>query len=203
MFRTPPAFCKGPLRGALQLALELIRDLSGSPNDLSSPDGERAWNAWLFLPRMLLHRPPGGARIDTHVLLSRFLAFSRGEWAPLLRQALSQAPPASPPQVEAEHSNDGRRAERAVHLAHLGELSAARQALLSAPLAPEDDDTYQQLTDPSRRPRVPYGALPPELLAWSPDAPVALNRSALLTNLRRARKGLPPGRAVSRPRWPA
>ena len=36
---------------------------------------------------MLLHRPTGSARIPKAVLLARFQAFSRGDWASLLQDA--------------------------------------------------------------------------------------------------------------------
>ena len=74
-----------------------------------------------------------------------------------------------------------QRADRAVHLARLGELSAARRALLSEPLAPGDQATLQQLRDPNRRPCQPYAPVEPALLSWLPEAPVALPAPALLT----------------------
>ncbi|OLP99529.1 hypothetical protein AK812_SmicGene17906 [Symbiodinium microadriaticum] len=89
--------------------------------------------------------------------------------------------------------DEDARARRARHLAHLGELSAARQALTAAPLAPATDAAFDQLADPIRRPREPHEAIDPELLTWNPSSPVELNRAALLTNLRRARKGAAPG----------
>ena len=74
--------------------------------------------------------------------------------------------------------------DRAVHFDHLGELSAARQALRSEPLAPGDDaTTLQQLRDPARRPSEPYDPLDPGLSAWLPDTEVALSSQGLLTNL--------------------
>ena len=50
-----------------------------------------------------------------------------------------------------------------------------------------------ELPDPTRRPPQAYGPLPSALLDFELDAPVALDRAALLTNLRRARKGSAPG----------
>ena len=53
-----------------------------------------------------------------------------------------------------EESGDerGRRAKRALQLTHWGELSSARQALEGALVAPGNQETRAQLTDPSRRP---------------------------------------------------
>ena len=96
------------------------------------------------------------------------------------------------PPARASNSEPGaeQRADRAVHLARLGELSAARRALLSEPLALGDQATLQQLRDPDRRPSQPYAPLDPDLLSWPP---VALPAPALLTNLRRSRRGAAPG----------
>ena len=84
------------------------------------------------------------------------------------------------------------RADRAVHLAHLGELSAVRQAFLAPPLAPADEATLQALQDPSRRPPQ-YAPLDPDIRAFSPDVPLALSREILISNLRRSRRGAAPG----------
>ena len=90
-------------------------------------------------------------------------------------------------------NSPSRRAERAIQCVHLGELSAARQAIDAEPLESANQDTLRQLTDPSRRPVEPYGPLGSEILDFQPDAPVALDRTALLANLRRGRKGAAPG----------
>ena len=192
LFRVPPQFCKGVLRKSLHLVLDLIRSSARAPGDVSGPDSVRAWKLWFLLPRMLLHRPPGGARVQKAVLLARFQAFLRGDWIPLLQDALAQPSP-HVATGDRPAASDDARARRAVHLAHLGELSAARQALTADPLAPATDATFEHLSDPHRRPPEPYGPLDPELLAWEPASPVALDRAALLTNLRRARKGAAPG----------
>ena len=195
VFRSPPAFCKTQLRRAITVALQLIRDASGanpSSQTLASPALARAWKAWLFLPRMLLFRPAQSPRVPKQQLLARFTAFFQGDWGNLLRAALDEAG------AVGLHSGSiiddvARRAERAAHLARLGELSAARQALIAEPLAPPSDSTLRELTDPERRPPHSYRPLPPDLLDFQPDAPVAIDRAALLTNLRRARKGSAPG----------
>ena len=99
----------------------------------------RAWKLWRFLPRMLLFRPgqcpknPDGAvACSLHFLLSGGVGptFAR---RPAPGFGASRDPSADPtPQ---------QRADRAVQLAHLGELSAARQALTAEPLAPATDAT--------------------------------------------------------------
>ena len=40
---------------------------------------ERGWKLLMLLPRLLLHRPPGGGKIPKRKLVERFEKFSRGE----------------------------------------------------------------------------------------------------------------------------
>ena len=71
------------------------------------------------------------------------------------------------------------------HPVHLGELSAARQALTSSALAPGTPETLQELRDPDRRPAEPYEALSHEVLDFQ-----------CFSNLQRARKGAAPCRTL-------
>ena len=124
-------------------------------------EGARSWKLWLFLPRMLLFRPAGTDRVPKPVILARLAAFFRGDWEPLLRAAIAgTSAPARPTTNTTDTDDLPRRLERATRLAHLGELSAARQALTSEPLAPPTEATLQQLTDPSRRPAEPTARCP-------------------------------------------
>ena len=184
--RSPPHFLKGTLRKACH----------------GGVGSERAWKLWLLLPRLLLFRPAGGAPVPKQDFLARFDAFFRGEWQLLVNVSGSfpdenqtgpaEAPPRShSPRVPADDAT--RRAERAVRLARLGELSSARQALLSEPLAPGDAATLQQLTDPRSRPDQAYQPIAPDLLAWNPDSPAELLPDQFFANLRRSRKGAAPG----------
>ena len=138
----PPVFCKAQFRRAIALFLTLVRDASGaSPTSetLASPALARAWKVWLLLPCMLLFRPAQSPRVP-HQLLSRFTAFFRGESDTLLRAALAEAGAAftAPRRVMMFY----RLAERAAHLARLGELSA--------PLAPASEAVLHELRDPVR-----------------------------------------------------
>ena len=117
--------------------------------DPASIDAERAWKLWLFLPRMLLHRPGGVARLPKPTLRARFQALFRGDWPALVDEATSGI---APRQLLPPHTSNDSRADRAVHLAHFGELSAARHALLAEPLAPGDESTLHRLHDLARRP---------------------------------------------------
>ncbi|CAK9081723.1 132 kDa protein [Durusdinium trenchii] len=180
MFRTPPPFLRGPLRRALHFALGQIN--SASTDDMR----ERAWKLWLFLPRLLLHRPAGTQRVPKPELLNRFTQFFTGNSSANQRQARrTNQHPTNP--------NEDARAQRAIHLTRLGELSRARQALLAEPLAPGDEATHQRLTDPTARPQQAYQAIDTDLLQWNPATPAAIPAQLFLTNLARAKKGAAPG----------
>ena len=122
---------------------------------------------------------------------ARIEQFQQGQSIQLLTRAHHQAQaitPNSSPDPTLE-----RQATRARQLVHLGELSAARQALTAGPLAPGTADTLQELQDPTRRPPEPYAPLHPSLSEFQPDQPVDLPDDLILMNLRRARKGAAPG----------
>ena len=138
---------------------------------------------------MLLHRPGGVPRLPKPTLRARFQAFFRGDWPALLDDATSGVAPQQPPPRLSSDS----RADRATYLAHLGELSAARQALFAEPFAPGDEGTLQQLRDPARRPSEPYKPINADLWQYSPNSLIDLPRSALFANLRRSRRGAAPG----------
>ena len=52
---------------------------------------------------------------------------------------------AANPEAISQYNSDQRRRERAQHLVHQGELSAARQALTAGPTAPGTAATLAQL----------------------------------------------------------
>ena len=87
---------------------------------------------------------------------------------------------------------EARAAQRARHLVHLGELSAARQAQTSSALAPGTPETLQEFRDCDRRPAEPYEALSHEVLDFEPDQGHLLPELVLL-NLQCARKGADSG----------
>ena len=197
MLRAPPRFLKGPLRKALRFALDLIYH-AGSPEGLGQ---EHAWKIWLLLPRMLLFRHPGSS-VPKREFLARFDDFFHGRWQALVRAsgAFPQGQPSAAEAPDPCHRETGqpgddaaRRADRAVRLARLGELSAARQALMADPLAPGDADTLQRLTDPTSRPNQQYEPIPQGLSDWAPDRAVELLPECFLANLRRTRRGAAPG----------
>ena len=75
----------------------------------------------------------------------------------------------------------------------VGELSAARQALESAELAPGNLNILRALTNPERRPSRPGEVPPPELLNRIPDVAFQLDEERFAKNVRSARRGAAPG----------
>ena len=112
------------------------------------------------------------------------------------QQQRSRAPPqtrsggpATAADLEAQ-----RRAERAVALVHLGELSAARAALDATPLAPATDETLAVLRDPTKRPQTSQVPLPEWLSNFSPEnGHMAVDAAKFFGNLRGARRGAAAG----------
>ena len=133
VLKSPPNFLRAMYRCAMRFALtEADRCREGG----DQVGLTRAWKMFMLLPRLLLHKPPRGGQIPKSRLKERFLDFSAGRWVDLLCQSRSKPP----------WSLCGR-AERAHALVQLGELSAGRQALEEASVAPGTDATYQALTN--------------------------------------------------------
>eukprot|EP00438_Fugacium_kawagutii_P019012 Skav234570 [mRNA] locus=scaffold2869:154343:155107:+ [translate_table: standard] len=181
MFATPPQFIRGRVRAAMHFAMEQILTAH------NEAETTRAWTLWLLLPRMLLHRAPGARTLPKDQWRTRLTAFQQGQWQQLLPPEYA---PVHPPNTA---QSPQRRADRARHLVHQGELSAARQALTATPPAPGTEETLAQLRDPARRPTEPYAALHPDICQHAPAQPLQLPPSKLLTALRRSRKGAAPG----------
>ena len=180
-FQTPPQFIRGRVRQALTLALECITTATNEANAV------RAWKLWLLLLRMLLHRKPGTRSLAKTDWRHRIQQFQQGDWLQLLQQANHTNTTSNNtnnphddhtnttnnntnhPRDDTAGANQTRRAERARYLVHLGELSAARQALTAGPLAPGTQQTLDELRDPVRRPQEEYAPLAPEVMAFEPD----------------------------------
>ena len=108
-----------------------------------------------------MHRPRRGGLIPRKKLQERVDKFSRGFWVELARDSGAAAESAKAVAVRRNrrgHGDADHRAARAEKLAMVGELSAARQALESAELAPGNLSTLRSLTNPERRPARPREA---------------------------------------------
>ena len=86
-----------------------------------------------------------------------------------------------------------QRARRAFHTVQLGEVSACRQALDGACLAPGGLETQKALEDPTRRPPEPRDPLPDSVAQCEPEELFSLSQELFFQNVRRARRGAAPG----------
>ena len=71
----------------------------------------------------------------------------------------------------------------------MGEVSAGRQALEGAPLAPGTQRTLDQLQDLVRRPAVPYSPLPEAIRNHQAEIAFSLEKEIFIKNLKCARRG--------------
>ena len=103
---------------------------------------------FIFLPTMLLFKPPRGGKVSKNALLDRFTKFAQGQWLELLTQSVEAS--AATTELRSRWRRTGmdsveKRAERAEALICLGEISAARRALEASPVAPGAEETYRAL----------------------------------------------------------
>ena len=103
--------------------------------------------------------PSRGGTIPRQKLEARIQSFQQGMWSELLHESATSAERAHTQAVcrrrRQDSDDDGRRVSRALSLVRMGELSAARQALEGAPVAPGTMATFRALTHPERRPPLP------------------------------------------------
>ena len=156
----------------------------------------RGWKL-LVLPRMMLFRPLRGGVVSRKKLESRVRQFQEGDWISLLRESVSCAEVAHSSVVRRRRRRDpdeeSARASRALSLVHMAELSADRQALEGASVAPGNLATLGMLTDPTRRPPVPRGVLSQEVQGAQPAEPFTLDPMEFLICLRKACRGAAAG----------
>ena len=81
IMNSPPRFLRGAYRAAMRFALEEVESGVDAQNEQRICQG---WKLFLFLPRMLLHKPARGGLVPKRKLMERFAAFTRGEWTELL-----------------------------------------------------------------------------------------------------------------------
>ena len=174
----------------MRLALEEVSESAGNVVQM-----ERGWKLFLLLPRMLLHRHPRGGLVSKAKLSERFDKFVRGEWNQLIRASMQcDEEAAVSRRRKGRRSNDSeQRAIRALNFVQVGELSAARQALEGAEIAPGNDDTLKQLSDTSKRPDRLRDPIPPEVMEYVPTMPFELDETMFLKNVRSAKRGIAGG----------
>ena len=156
---------------------------------------ERGWKLLLMLPRMLLFKNPRKGTVAKEELMERLEMFCAGRWDQLLADSRRFAEELG--QLLSRRSRRGvtmsQRADRALRLVQLGELSSARQALEGAEVAPGDRNTLAALQDPVRRPAFPRDPLPEDLLTRVPARLFELDKGMFSKNLRSARRGAAAG----------
>ena len=156
--KSVPRCIRGPFRSALTLMLQEI--VAG--HEVSDRFRvERGWKGFLMLPRLLLHRRCRGGLISRDKLKERFKLFNAGRWFELLAASVKcddEAAAASRWKRRRSVPNDlEHRVNRAMSKIQLGELTAGRQALEGADLAPGTPDTLQHLR---ARPQVSRDPIP-------------------------------------------
>ena len=151
---------------------------------------ERGWKAFMLLPRLLLHRKCKGGKIGKEMLRERFDSFRAGRWASLLAESVEKdeeaARVATRKRRTQHHGDLEHRISRAMTRIQLGELTAGRQALEGADLAPGTEATLRELR---LRPQMPRDPIPPEILNHVPQTPFVLAEDKFGANLRSARRG--------------
>ena len=192
--RSVPRVIRGAYRNAMRVALE---EVARGLDERSETRMTRGWKLFLLLPRLLLWRPVRGGLVSKKDLELRFRSFQTGQWRELLNTSASTTAKIHQRSVRRRrHQREEtveRRAIRALSRVNLGELSAARQALEGASLAPGTHATLRALTDPERRPPMPRRGLSQEIERWEPEHPFSLDGEMLLTCLRKSRRGAAAG----------
>ena len=195
LMRVVPKVMRGAFRTALRLSFQEAAEARAAGN---VEQEIRAWKLFMLVPRMLITKLPRGGAVSRAKLDERCGAFARGEWMLLVKASRADAQSNSTATLRRRRREErgdelGRRAKRALQLTHWGELSSARQALEGALVAPGNEETRAQLTDPSRRPPVPRTPLAREFVEHNPEDQVVLDGEVLLKNLRNSRRGAAAG----------
>ena len=145
-------------------------------------------------------RPGRGGNISRSKLVQRFDDFCAGQWTQLLSASAScdsDAMVAKHRKRRRQTPEDDvkRRAARALSLVQMGELSAGRQALEGADIAPGNNATLQMLQDPRKRPpRTRLGdEIPRAIMEHVAQSPFNLEEKRFLGNLRTSRRGAAAG----------
>ena len=132
---------------------------------------------------MLLRRTAGKGAAGKAEFTKRLRQYERGEFTALLCEQ------DAPRQGSRRERDVAARAEEANNLVGMGLVSRARQALVSADLAPGTQATLDQLRDPERRPCQQQAAIPEAVMNFQPQQAVELDRGMFLSNLRAAARG--------------
>ena len=190
VMRTIPPILRGPFRNALRIAMD---EAIGGIEVFDDLRQERAWRLFLILPRMLLQRPGRGGLVPRSTIEERLRLFVEGRWADLVNESIQSAllgsEAARRKRRRKEDDDVARRAARVEKLVSVGELSAVRQALEGASVAPGTLRTLRELTNPEKRPVRPRSPIPPDIDGYEPEEQLNLSPEALFKNIWKARRG--------------
>ena len=129
-----PWVLRGAFRAAIQEVLQKILERSVSNDEVKAT---RGWKLLLLLPRMILFRPGRGGSVPRSNLEARITSSQRVLWLELFAEGSSCVERVHTQSVRGrrrqQHDDEGKRAARALSLV---QLSAAKQALEGAPVAP-------------------------------------------------------------------
>ena len=194
LMKSVPKFMQGAYRTGMRQVLDAVSFGEERGDDLLQI---RGWKLFFQLPGMFLYRPSRGGQVPKKTLSARVDLFQRGQWVELVEMSLissvEAASASSRRRRRFKGDNVEQRARRAFHMVQLGEVSAGRQVLDGACLAPGDLKTLNALKDPTRRPPVPRDPLPDSVAQCEPQERFSLSQELFLQNVRKARKGAAPG----------
>ena len=194
VMRAVPMVFRGEFRSALRFAMQEIVDGARSEDPVRCT---RAWKLFFLLPRMLLFRPVRRGLVPRTKLEERFRQFQSGDWTSLLLETAAVSEEAHSRSVRRRRrdtkDNEAKRVAWAMARVQLGELSAARQALEEAAVAPGTLATLAELTNRGFRPRVPRQPINEDIMRKVPGEQFQLDPDEFLIGLRKARRGAAAG----------
>ena len=170
--KSVPHCLKGPFRNVTKVLLEEIVEGRERNDGIRQ---ERAWKAFMLMPRMLLHRRCRGGKVGKEKLMELFDLFCAGRWDDLLADSIAYDEEARTTRKRRtqNHGDLEHRVSKAMTRIQLGELTAGRQALEGADLAP-GTQTLRQLRQRPARARDP---LPEHIAQHVPVRPLSLDSS--------------------------
>ena len=119
----------------------------------------------------------------------RAARFQAGDWKRLLDEAANDFQRKAPAEELTEQQKTANAVRRAEAKVGLSELTRARVQLCSNGIAPGNDETLRELTDPELRPAELTEQLPAEATTHRPERPLDLDDRQLREALRSACKG--------------
>ena len=137
LIRVVPKIMRGAFRTALRFSFQEAAEARAAGN---VEQEIRAWKLFLFVPRMLLTRPPRGGAVSKAKLVERCDAFARGEWLLLVKASRADVQSSSTATSRRRRREDrgdemGRRARRVLRWkAHWWHRQRENQGIIDRPV---------------------------------------------------------------------